>query len=91
MKKVFLYGILGAEETYRVARYFVMTDEYITITNIVNQATIMKMKYPSIEHVYAVDGRYGLRDDFIEAFKHPTIENCMIFKDLCEREGLKVI
>lgn len=91
MKKVYLYGILGADEQYRVARYFCLSEENISVTNIVNSATIMKMKYPTIEHVYAVDNRYNLYADFMEAFKHPSVENNAIFKDICEREGLKII
>ena len=91
MNQVVLYGILKAEDSYRVARYFVLKGEYITITNIINFAIMMKGRYPSIEHVYAVDNRYGLKDDFMKAFKHPSIENNIVFKDICEREGLKVI
>ena len=30
MKKVYLYGILGADEQYRAARYFCLSDENIS-------------------------------------------------------------
>ena len=46
---------------------------------------------PSIEHVYAVDQRPGLRRDYIESIKENSIESCYEFKDILEREGLKII
>lgn len=91
MKTVFLYGLGGAEKQYKVLRYTRMDDEDITIRNIVYEAEMMKVRYPSVEHVYAVDNRHNLGRDYMDSIKKNTIESCAIFKDILEREGLLVI
>lgn len=90
MKPVYLYGIAGARDTYRVIRYQVIEEEYVSIDYIKHTAAMMKIKYPSIEHVYVMDQRYGLRRDFMEAFKKNSVESWCIFKDILETEGLKI-
>lgn len=87
---VILYGILGASDQYRVLRYFAINGRDVSIRTIVDEAEIMRIMYPSIEHVYAIDNRYGLRRDYVEAIKENSIESYFIFKDILEREGLKV-
>lgn len=49
------------------------------------------MKNPDVEHVYAIDNRYGLRRDYKESMKQNSIESHYIFKDILEREGMLVI
>lgn len=90
MKPVYLYGIGNARDTYRVIRYQVIEEEYVSIDYIKHTAAMMKIKNPSIEHVYAMDQRYGLRRDFMEAFKRNSIESWCIFKDILESEGLRI-
>lgn len=91
MKQVFLYGIADAADQYRVVRYFCIEDEDVSINNIMYSAQMMKIKNPSIVQVYAMDNRRGLRRDYMESIKKNSIESCAIFKDILEREGLKVI
>lgn len=91
MKQIILYGISGARNQYRVLKYFCIYEENISIWNIRHYADVMRMENPSIEHVYAVDNRHGLRREYTESYKRNTIESCAIFKDILEREGLKVI
>lgn len=91
MKRIFLYGMTGAEDQYRVARYFCIDQRDLSIENIIYSAQMMKIKNPSIERVYAMDDRYGLRRDYMESIKKNSIESCAIFKDILEREGLRVI
>ena len=91
MDQVILYGIAGAENQYRVIRYFIIDAELVSISNIVYQANMLKIKNPTIEHVYAIDNRRGLRRDYVESYKRNTIESCAIFKDILEREGIMII
>lgn len=91
MNQVILYGIAGAENQYRVIRYFIIDAELVSISNIVYQANMLKIKNPTIEHVYAIDNRRGLRRDYVESYKRNTIESCAIFKDILEREGVMII
>lgn len=91
MNQVILYGIAGAENQYRVIRYFIIDAELVSISNIVYQANMLKIKNPTIEHVYAIDNRRGLRRDYVESCKKNTIESCAIFKDILEREGIMIV
>lgn len=91
MNQVILYGIAGAENQYRVIRYFIIDAELVSISNIVYQANMLRIKNPTVEHVYAVDNRRGLRRDYVESYKKNTIESCAIFKDILEREGIMIV
>lgn len=91
MKQIILYGISDARNQYRVIRYFAIDAENASIWYIRHCANMMRMENPTIEHVYAVDNRHGLKREYTESYKRNTIESCAIFKDTLEREGLKVI
>lgn len=90
MKQIILYGITGVEHNYQVVKYFCIFEEDISIWFMRHKAAKMKEDYPVIKHVYAVDNRPGLRRDFLETLKNPTIEGCVAFKDFLEREGLLI-
>ena len=51
---------------------------------------MMRMKYPNIERVFAIDNGRGLARDYANALKTNTIESHAIFKDILEREGLEL-
>lgn len=90
MNQIILYGFGGARYNYRVIKYFAIFDECISIGTIKNEAGMLRIKCPSIEHVYAVDNRRGLKKDFENSIKENSIESCAIFKDLIEHEGLLI-
>jgi hypothetical protein len=90
MNQIILYGFGGARDQYRVMKYFVIFDDNVSIRTIKNEAEVLKIKNPSIEHVYAVDNRRGLKKDFEEGIRQNSIESCAIFKDIIEREGLLI-
>jgi hypothetical protein len=93
MKRVFLYGIAGAEDNYRIVRYIFIDGavEPITITNIARTAGWLKFKNPGIEHVYAIDESVGLARAYKSAKKNDSIANNVEFKLILEREGLQII
>jgi hypothetical protein len=90
MNQIILYGLSGAETQYRVLKYYCIFDEALSIGNLKRRAALMVMQNPGIEHVYAVDNRYGLKYEYIQSYKINSIESCAIFKDTLEREGLLV-
>lgn len=90
MKQVILYGIAGVEKHYRVLRYFTIGEEFISISNMQYCAFMMQDRYPEIKAVYAIDNRHGLRRDYIEAITKDSIESCIEFKDILERDGIRV-
>lgn len=90
MKNLILYGIGDARYQYRVLKYFCIYDENIDVTEIKRIARMMQVINPSIEHVYLISNRHGLRREFQESIKRDSIESCAIFKDILEREGIKI-
>lgn len=90
MNNLILYGIGDAKYQYRVLKYFCIYDENIGIAEIKRIARTMQVINPSIEHVYLISNRHGLRREFQESIKRNSIESCAIFKDILEREGIKI-
>lgn len=90
MKSIFPYGIGGARDQYRVIRYTRIDEQDFSINTLMYEASIMRINYPSIEHVYAVDNRYGLGRTYLESVKKNSIESCAVFKDLIQRQGIEI-
>lgn len=90
MKQVILYGIAGADKHYCALRYFVIEEEFISITSMRYCAWIMQVKCPEIKAVYAIDNRNGLRQGYMESVKKNTIESCVEFMDILERDGIRI-
>ena len=90
MNNIILYGIGDARYQYRVLRYFTIYDERADTSEIKCIARMMQVINPSIEHVYMITNRHGLKREFMESTKRNSIESCAIFKDTLEREGIKV-
>ena len=53
MKQVILYGIAGADKHYRILRYFVIGEDFISISNIMSCAHRMVKDYPEIKRIFA--------------------------------------
>lgn len=90
MKNLILYDIGNARYQYRVLRYFYVYDENADVAEIKRIARMMQVVNPSIEHVYLISNRHGLKREFQESIKRNSIESCAIFKDILEREGIKI-
>ena len=96
MTTVYLYGLGGADQMYRVVRYSAVEIDSLLGTNfgvistLKYEAQMMRMKYPNIERVFAIDNYRGLVRDYTNAWKKNTIESHAIFKDILEREGLEL-
>ena len=90
MANLILYGIGNARYQYRVLKWFAIYDERIDIAEIKRIARTMQVINPSIEHVYLISNRHGLKREFHESIKRNSIESCAIFKDILEREGIQI-
>lgn len=90
MNRIYLYGIAGASDKYAVIRYAAVDVENRPIDAIKVEAEIMRMDYPTVETVYAIDARGGLGNDYRRAIKQNSIEGYIIFKDILERKGIEV-
>ena len=90
MKQIFLYGIGGADVQYRVIRQTEIPEQDISIRTLKYEATLMRAQYPSVTRVFAVDDRPGLNRDYRTSIKKNTIESCLVFRDILEREGNEI-
>ena len=90
MNRIYLYGIAGANDKYAVIRYQAVDVEHRPIDAIKVEAEIMRMDYPSIETVYAIDARGGLANDYRMAIKRNSVEGFIVFKDILERRGIEI-
>lgn len=92
-RKVYLYGIASARDTYRVVGYsFINTEkENLTISNLRTKAAWMKYKNPCIDHVYAIDDRGGLLWDYKNTVRQNSVESNVIFKCMLEEDGLLIM
>lgn len=89
--KILLYGVGGASKQYAVLRYYaIYEDEPDMIGTIKRTADWMRVNNPSIMAVYAISNRRGLYHDYMEARRHNSIESHAIFRDILEREGIKL-
>ena len=90
MNRIYLYGIAGANDKYAVVRYQAVDVEHRPIDAIKNESDIMRMDYPSVKQVFAIDARGGLANDYRRAIKQNSIEGFIIFKDILERMGIEI-
>ena len=90
-KRIYLYGLAGAENMYRVVDHMYIDGDKYSTKEAKLQAAWMKSCKPSIEQVYVIDQRPGLATDYKHAWRHNSIESHAIFKDILEREGIRVI
>ena len=54
------------------------------------EADIMRMEYPNVKQIFAIDARGGLANDYRRAIKSNTFESYIIFKDILERKGIEI-
>lgn len=91
MNRIYLYGIASANDKYAIIRYAAVDVETRPIDAIKMEAEILRMEYPTIDAVYAIDARGGLGNDYRRAIKQNSIEGFIVFKDILERKGIKII
>ena len=90
MNRIYLYGIAGANDKYAVVRYQAVDVEHRPIDAIKMEADIMRMDYPSVKKIFAIDARGGLANVYRRAIKSNSIESYIIFKDILERKGIEI-
>ena len=89
MNRVYLYGLAGASEMFRIVNHeYIDVETYGYSTQYENyRAREMARENPSIKRVYAISMRPGLARDYKNAWTKNSIESYAIFKDILEREG----
>lgn len=89
--QVVIYGLGGATKEYRVLEFFTIFDtSRDIISEIYRISARMKVRNPSVEKIYVIDNRRGLKKDYMESFRTNSLEGWAIFKDMLEREGIQI-
>lgn len=91
--QIILYGLACIDAQYVPVRYFIMNEGFMTIAGLAHTAKYMMDNYPTIEHIYAIDNRPGLRKEYANAIhdKHNSIESRVVFKHTLMNEGIKIM
>lgn len=91
--QIILYGLADIDAQYVPVRYFIMNEGFMTIAGLAHTAKYMMDNYPTIEHIYAIDNRPGLRKEYTNAThdKHNPIESRVVFKHTLMNEGIKIM
>lgn len=93
MKKIFLYGIAGESDKYRIVKntWIDIENELVTVRNLLNMAAWLKYKEPGIEHVYAVDDSAEMARLYKNTIKLNRMDENVEFKLMLEDIGLRII
>lgn len=86
--KFYLYGLEGADKNYRAARCEPVEKNQQYLIGAIEYKVEQLKKDPCVQTIYLMDNHYGLYHDFMASFRNKSIELCVVFKDLCERDGL---
>lgn len=91
--QIILYGLAGIDAQYVPVRYFIMSEEFMTIAGLSRTAQYMMDNYPTIENIYAIDNRPGLRKEYTNAIrdKYNSIESRVVFKHTLVNEGIRIV
>ena len=90
--KVYIYGIAGIEDGYRIVRYEKIDGDWepITIEGMKKRARLMKHDYPWIKHIYAIDASPQLAMAFKTTMNARRMDANVDFKCMLEMSGLRI-
>lgn len=91
MNAVYLYGIGGPSDRFRVIRYTRVEEKDVSIMTFKFEALMMRVKYPNIRQVFAMDDGYHLYRSYMDAVKKNSIEGWMIFRDILGTQGAEIL
>lgn len=87
---IVLYGLAGPDKSYQALQYWRLTKNQPYLLMAIQEGLKRMEQNPCLEKIYLIDERYGLKSDFNLSLRRPSIENCAVFKDLLERDGVLV-
>lgn len=90
MRTVYLYGIGGAIDDFRVIRCVDIDRDSISIMTFKHEALQLRAIYPAIKRVFAGDNNYDVYRSYMEAKRRPTVDNNLAFVDLLEKQGIEI-
>lgn len=91
-RKIFIYGIGGANDNYRVVAYqYIKTNEsYDIVRDCHAVARWLRYRNPSIKYAYAIGEGADLARMYKKARKTNSVEDNVCFKLMLEETGLVI-
>lgn len=90
MRQMYLYGIGGAEDGFRVIRYREIDQTDLSALTLRYEVTDMLMHYQSIRRFFVIDNRPGLAKLCAQSIRTRDVEKALIFLDILEKQGLEI-
>lgn len=90
MRQLYLYGIGGAEDGFRVIRYRKIDQADLSALTLRYECADMLMYYKSIKRFFVIDNRPGLARLCAQSIKTKDVEKALIFLDILEKQGLEI-
>lgn len=84
---IMVYGLADASKQYMAMRYIFVDKHDMRLYDAIDSAVNRLKTDPNITAIYSIDNQRGLYDMYNLSHRHPTIENCYVFKDYLERYG----
>ncbi len=91
MSQTVLYGLSDASKAYMPVRFFIIDDETSSVFWVKRCAYIMAYKNPDVKTVYAVDNSRKMKKHYLDCIKKSTMSCFIEFKDILEKEGIRVL
>lgn len=86
VRRVYIYAF---DEMHKIVDVKFLQEDGIAIRNLMWIAEQMSVDTDA-QVIYAVDNRWGLRRDFMDAYKSTDFARHIEFEDLVSREGIKL-
>lgn len=90
MNTIYLYGVGGAVDAYRIIHYAAILQEEASVLTMKYEMTRMKNRYPSIKQFFVIDNRPGLAKMVANSMKKDSIEDRMVLLDFLDRNGIEL-
>lgn len=85
-RRVYIYAF---DELHKIVDVKFLQEDGISIRNMMWIAEQMLLNTDA-RKIYAIDNRWGLRRDFMDAYKSMDFARHIEFEDLVSREGIKL-
>ena len=84
-----MYGLMGADKQYRPGKFWIFSNEELSMLAVRHEAEIMK-EFPEIKSVYIVDNRKSIHTAYKYTMRKKSFDANVEFKDLLETYGIEL-
>lgn len=90
MNVIYLYGVGGTLDSYRVIHYTAINQEEASVLTMKYELIRMKTKYPGIQKFFVIDQRPGLAKMVANSMKKDSVEDRVLLLDYLCRNGIEL-